>query len=146
MVRIQHFVDNRLTDGSDVSLKGHAHVQALPRSYLCKPVCIGKPVHVEAGLYLAQTPKCGPCKLCSVEDVTLAACGQAFMCQCLISPGIFLVLSSVRGRVNSRGIVHLEGLGNLKKFIDLIGNLTINLPACGIVPQPTMLPHMIGKQ
>jgi hypothetical protein len=36
--------------------------------------------------------------------------------------------------------VQLEGLGKLKKLIDLIGNQNLNLPACSIVPQPTMLP------
>jgi hypothetical protein len=33
--------------------------------------------------------------------------------------------------------VRLEGLGNLKKFSDLIGNRTRDLSACSIVPQPT---------
>jgi hypothetical protein len=37
--------------------------------------------------------------------------------------------------------VRLEGLGQLKKFNDLIGNRTRNHPACSIVPQPTTLPH-----
>jgi hypothetical protein len=36
-------------------------------------------------------------------------------------------------------IVWLEGLGKLKKSDDLIGNRTHYLPACNIVPQPTML-------
>jgi hypothetical protein len=35
--------------------------------------------------------------------------------------------------------VQLEGLGNLKKTIDLIGTRTHDLPACSIVPQPTTL-------
>jgi hypothetical protein len=38
-------------------------------------------------------------------------------------------------------IVRLEGLGQLKKSNDLIGNRTRNLPACSIVPQPTTLPR-----
>jgi hypothetical protein len=33
----------------------------------------------------------------------------------------------------------LEGLGKLKKFIDLIGTRTCNLPICSIVPQPSTL-------
>jgi hypothetical protein len=33
--------------------------------------------------------------------------------------------------------VRLEGLGQLKKSNDLIGNLTRDLPACSIVPEPT---------
>jgi hypothetical protein len=38
-------------------------------------------------------------------------------------------------------ILWLEGSGKLKKFNDLIGNRTGDLPACSIVPQPTMLPY-----
>jgi hypothetical protein len=38
-----------------------------------------------------------------------------------------------------QGLVRLEGLGKLKKFNMLIGSQTHNLPACSIVPQPTML-------
>jgi hypothetical protein len=33
--------------------------------------------------------------------------------------------------------VRLEGLGQLKKSNDLIGNRTRDFPACRIVPQPT---------
>jgi hypothetical protein len=36
--------------------------------------------------------------------------------------------------------VQLEGLGQLKKSSNLIGNGTRDLPACSIVPQPTTLP------
>jgi hypothetical protein len=35
----------------------------------------------------------------------------------------------------------LEGLGQLKKINDLIGNRTRYLAACSIVPQPTTLPR-----
>jgi hypothetical protein len=41
--------------------------------------------------------------------------------------------------VDSRAILWLEGLGQLRKFNDLIGNRTRDLPACSTVPQPTAL-------
>jgi hypothetical protein len=37
--------------------------------------------------------------------------------------------------------MRLEGLGKLKNSVDLVGNLTRDLPACSIVPQPTTLPR-----
>jgi hypothetical protein len=58
-----------------------------------------------------------------------------------LSPGRFLVLISVRGRVGLRAIVRLQALGQLKKTNDIIGNRTRYLPACSIVPQPTTLPR-----
>jgi hypothetical protein len=36
-------------------------------------------------------------------------------------------------------IAWLEGLGNLKKIIDLVGIRTSYLPVCSIVPKPTTL-------
>jgi hypothetical protein len=57
-----------------------------------------------------------------------------------LPPEIFLVLISVRGRVDPSAILRLEGLGKLKKKIHLIGTRTRDLPACIIVSQPTALP------
>jgi hypothetical protein len=52
--------------------------------------------------------------------------------------GRFLLLISVRGGVEPRVTVWLEGLGQLKK-IHLIGTWTRDLPAHSIAPQPTTL-------
>jgi hypothetical protein len=46
---------------------------------------------------------------------------------------------SVRGWVDPRTIVLLEGLGKLKKLSDIIRNQTRDLPACSIAPQTTTL-------
>jgi hypothetical protein len=60
-----------------------------------------------------------------------------------LPPGKFLVLISVRGRVDLRAIVRLEGLGQLKK-IHIIGTLIRELSALSIVPQPATLPRVPG--
>jgi hypothetical protein len=59
-----------------------------------------------------------------------------------LPPGIFLVLISVRGWVDRRTLVRLEGLGQLKKSNHLIGLRTRDLPACSIMPQPTTIPRV----
>jgi hypothetical protein len=57
------------------------------------------------------------------------------------------VLICIKGQVNLRAMVWLEGLGNLKKFCDLIGIRTSDLPLCGIVSQPSLpLQAPIHKQ
>jgi hypothetical protein len=58
-----------------------------------------------------------------------------------LPPGRFPVLISVRGCVDLRAIVRLEGLGKLKTKSTSFGTRTGDLPACSIVPQPTTLPR-----
>jgi hypothetical protein len=58
----------------------------------------------------------------------------------LYTPGRFLLLISVRGWVDPRAIVQVEGLGKLKNSKDLIVIWTRDLLACSIVPQPTTIP------
>jgi hypothetical protein len=63
---------------------------------------------------------------------------------CSIPQKHFLVLISVRGRINSRATVELEGSIKLKKFNGLIGTRTSDLSASSILPQPSMLPRALS--
>jgi hypothetical protein len=56
-----------------------------------------------------------------------------------LPPGRFLVLISVRGRIDPQGHSAAGRIRSIEKFNDLIGNRTCNFPACSIVPQPTAL-------
>jgi hypothetical protein len=69
---------------------------------------------------------------------------SALRSDCPLFPGRFLVVISVRGSVDLRAIVRLEGLCKLKKKSNyLIGNGTHDLLFCNIVPQPTTLPRAL---
>jgi hypothetical protein len=60
-----------------------------------------------------------------------------------LSPGRFLVLISVRGRIDSQAVVGMERLRQLKKSNCLIKNRTRALRDCSRVSQPTTLPRAL---
>jgi hypothetical protein len=93
----------------------------------------------------------GKCKVIPVQVVEalrvargwgsqMAARLSALCAGRFLPPGRFLVLILLRGWVDPRAIVRLEGLGQLKKSTSS-GTRTGDLPACIIVPQPTTLPR-----
>jgi hypothetical protein len=53
---------------------------------------------------------------------------------------MFLVLISVRGRINPRAYCTWKDQVNWKKFVDFIGSRTRDLPACSITPQLIAMP------
>jgi hypothetical protein len=58
-----------------------------------------------------------------------------------LPPGRFLVLIYARGRVGPQGQSATGRISTIEKSNDLKMNKAHDLPACSIVPQPTMLPH-----
>jgi hypothetical protein len=54
--------------------------------------------------------------------------------------GRFIVLISIRGSINFRATVRMEGLGQMKISNYLIGNRTLDFRICSTVPNPTMVP------
>jgi hypothetical protein len=66
---------------------------------------------------------------------------QPYVPAALYSLGRFLVRISFRSWVDTRAIMRLERLGQLKKIDDIIGNRTRDLPACSTVPRPNTLPR-----
>jgi hypothetical protein len=76
----------------------------------------------------------------AVEALRVAVRLWALWAGRFLPPGKFLVLIFVRGWVEPRAIVLLEGLGKLKRST-WSGTRTGDLPACNIVLQPTTLPR-----
>jgi len=61
----------------------------------------------------------------------------------LYPQGIFLVLSSLRGRFQPQDHSTAEGLGQMKNSNDTIGNRTNDLPASSVVPHPAAPPRAL---
>jgi hypothetical protein len=63
-----------------------------------------------------------------------------------LPPRIFLVLISVRGRVDPRTTVRLEGLDQLKNPVNSSGIEPATFLACSVVLQVTTIPHRDRKK
>jgi hypothetical protein len=65
------------------------------------------------------------------SDIRLIDDGKvvSLTCRPLLPQGCFLILISVRGWIDPKAIVPLEGLGKLKKY-NSSGTRIVDLPAC----------------
>jgi hypothetical protein len=114
----------------------------LNRVYIC--ICVYKMPY----LHVWQKVKTIPLEAwtCPVDSMNLRFPGikkidiESPTHRPLLPQVIFVVLIFVTGRVNSRTIVWPEGLRKWKIPIDTIGNRVHKLPACSMVPEPTVPP------
>jgi hypothetical protein len=86
------------------------------------------------GLREVEAPTFSDIRLKMVARLSALRAGR------FLTPERFLILIFVRGWVDPRARVWLEGQLK-KKSNDLIGNRNRGIPACSVVPQPTTLPR-----